>query len=223
MTRKKIKITSLFALLAVLLVAVYFAVPNFLADEVYPLKYTDYIKKYSTKYGVDPALVAAVIMQESRFNPNAGSSAGAQGLMQFMPSTAATMAKETGRWPKYDIYDPETSVEFGAAHLRDLLVKYEGNLDKALAGYNAGTGTVDSWVRLNIFEKVINSTSKSETINYVKKVKNYQRIYAQMYAEELGIETTLKLESVKEEQAQARGYIWQQIFANFSSVLDSRK
>ena len=221
MTRKKIRITTFFALLAVFLLAVYFTVPNFLADEVYPLKYTEFIKKYSKQYGVDRALVAAVFMHESRFNPRAGSSAGAQGLMQFMPGTAATMAKETGHWPTYDIYDPETSVEFGAAHLRDLLVNYGGNLDKALAGYNAGTGTVDSWVRLNIFEKVINnSTSKSETINYVRKVKNYQRVYSQMYAEELGITTSLKIEPAKDQKAQVRGFIWQQIFTNFSSILD---
>jgi len=78
------------------------------ADEVIPLQYASFIVKYSNKYGVDPTLVAAVIMQESRFNPKAQSFAGAQGLMQFMPSTASTMAKETGRWPKYDIFDAET-------------------------------------------------------------------------------------------------------------------
>ncbi|MEI6498386.1 MAG: lytic transglycosylase domain-containing protein [bacterium] len=222
MNRKKFKFTSYLILSGVFALAIYFIVPNFLADEVYPLKYTDLIKKYSTQYDVDPALVAAVIMQESRFNPRAVSPVGAQGLMQFMPSTAAMMAKETGHWPKYDIYDPETSIEFGSAHLRDLLADYEGNLDKALAGYNAGSGTVDNWVRQNIFEKLIGSNSKSETINYVRKVKNYQTIYSQMYGTELGIASPVQLQNTKVDNSQIRGYIWTQIFSNFSGIFEGK-
>lgn len=197
-------------------IAGYYLLPGMLADEVYPLKYTDWIRQYSEKYNVDPALVAAVILQESRFNPKAVSPVGAQGLMQFMPGTASTMAKETGRWPNYDIFDPETSIEFGAAHLRDLLVKYNGDLDQALAGYNAGTGTVDRWVRANLFEKIIGSNSKSETVNYVRKVKNYQQVYSTMYAEELGIKIKAELRQVDPEadKAEARGFIWNQLFTN---------
>lgn len=200
----------------VLALSVYFILPRMVADEVYPLKYADWIRQYSERYDVDPALVAAVILQESRFNPKAVSPAGAQGLMQFMPGTARTMAKETGRWPKYDIFDPETSIDFGAAHLRDLLIKYNGNVDQALAGYNAGTGTVDGWLRQNIFERVIGSNSNSETVKYVKKVKNYQKVYSTMYAEELGIKIVAELRSAPEEQSEAevRGFVWNQIFAN---------
>lgn len=198
----------------------YLFVPSFLADEVYPLKYTEYIKKYSTEYGVDPALVAAVILQESRFNNEAVSPMGAKGLMQFMPSTAATVAKEAGR-AKYDIFDAETSIQFGAIHLRDLLNKYNGNIDQALAGYNAGTGTVDRWLRLDTFQKIINSDSRGETVRYVKKVKNYQNVYATMYWRELGIENPMKLQGpeVKNEKEQVRGFVWTQIFSNFVNVV----
>lgn len=215
--RKVINLSILGLLLVLLFFSLYFFLPRMFADEVYPLKYADWIKQYSAKYQVDPALVAAVILQESRFDPKAQSGVGAKGLMQFMPSTAKTMAQETGRWPKYDIFDPETSIEFGAAHLRDLLNKYNGNIDQALAGYNAGTGTVDRWVNANIFERVIGSNSKSETVNYVKKVKNYQNVYRMMYADQLGIDTRSTVTfkgATNDETAQVRGFVWSQIFSN---------
>jgi len=215
-TKKRIINLTLVTLILFALVAAYFTLPKMVADEVYPLKYGSLIVQYSNKYGVDPALVAAVILQESRFNPKAVSPMGAKGLMQFMPGTAATMAKETGHWPNYDIFDAETSIEFGAAHLRDLLVKYNGDVEQALAGYNAGTGTVDGWIRRNIFSKIINSDSKGETVRYVKKVKNYQTVYQTMYAKELGlqIKAELRATSEEEEQAKIRGFVWSQIFGS---------
>ena len=168
-----------------LIVAAYFYLPTILGDTVYPLKYENYISKYSKEYGVDPALVAAVIMQESRFNPSAVSGAGAQGLMQFMPGTASTMAREVGK-TSYDIFDAETSVQFGAAHLRDLLLKYNGNIDAALAGYNAGTGNADRWLAAGIMDNV----PFTETRKYIVNVKNYQQIYSVLYPDQLGITGT---------------------------------
>ena len=214
----KVSLASLFVLL--LFGALYFFIPSFLADEVYPIKYADAIKKYSADAGVDPALVAAVILQESRFNSDAVSPVGAQGLMQFMPGTAATMAREVGL-TKYDIFDPETSIHLGAFHLRDLLNKYNGDEDQALASYNAGTGTVDRWLKLDLFEKIINSDSRGETVRYVKKVKNYQTVYATMYWRDLGIENPIKLQGpdAKNEQNQVRGFVWTQIFSNFITVV----
>ena len=216
--RRKKGLGYFLMLLGVLLgTGLYIFIPRMLADEVYPLKYADFIRTYSTKYDVDPALVAAVIFQESRFNPKAVSPVGAQGLMQFMPGTAATMAKETGHWPKYDIFDAETSVEFGAAHLRDLLNKYNGDVSQALVGYNAGTGTADSWIRRNIFDKIINSNSNGETVNYVRKVTKYQAVYATMYAKELGLVVELKQAPEADKQAEIRGFVWTKIFSNIFS------
>lgn len=194
----------------VLIVSAYFYLPSILGDSVYPLKYEDYIVKYSREYGVDPALVAAVIMQESRFNPNAVSYAGAQGLMQFMPGTAATMAKETGR-TTYDIFDAETSVQFGAAHIRDLLVKYNGNVTYALAGYNAGTGNADRWISAGLMDSI----PSNETRNYVKNVQNYQRIYASMYPDQLGITGTVydtKFESATKQEQSTQTTFWTMFF-----------
>ncbi len=216
--KRKIAIWAI-GVVAVLIVAAYFYVPKMFADEVYPLSYSSLIVKYSKQYNVDPALVCAVILQESRFNPNAKNSSGAQGLMQFMPTTASTMAKETGRWPNYNIFDPETSIDFGAAHIRDLLIKYNGNVDQALAGYNAGTGTVDGWIRQGIFEKVINSNSNTETVKYVRRVKNYQTVYKTMYAKELGLVPQVNLQpQTANSDSQVRGFVWIQIFRNIFSL-----
>lgn len=209
----RINIWMLVILFCALGFLVYYYIPNMFADEVVPLQYSGFIVKYSNKYGVDPALVAAVIMQESRFNPGAKSFAGAQGLMQFMPGTAATMAKETGRWPKYDIFDAETSVEFGAAHLRDLLAIYKGNTELALYAYNTGTGSASFY---------ISNPGAIANFSYVKKVLNYKRMYQAMYATELNVEP-IKIDK-KSSNAEVRGFVWSQIFANFvETVTGSNK
>ena len=199
----------------VLAICTYIYIPTYFGDTVYPLEYEEFITKYSAKYDVDPALVAAVILQESRFNPKSVSSVGAQGLMQFMPGTAATMAKETGRWPNYDIFDAETSVEFGAAHLRDLLVKYNGNVDLALYAYNTGTGNA---------AKYVSSPASIANFSYVKRIRNYQTVYKTMYAKELGLEP-VKLEKIddKNSKAEVRGFVWSQIFSNFAGYFDKDK
>lgn len=215
--RSQLKLIIASVLVVITMSISYVYLPPMFADTVYPLKYENWIRQYSTKYGVDPALVTAVIFQESRFNPNANSPAGAQGLMQFMPGTAATMARETGR-SNYNIYDPETSIEFGSAHLRDLLVKYNGNLDAALAGYNAGTGNADRWVRLGILDRI----PFAETNNYVKKVKNYQQVYTMMYPEQLGIKPPLVVEG-QNDQSALRGFVWSQVFSNVFTYFTNRE
>ncbi len=217
----KIRLLSVAAVLLVLLVAGFFFLPGILGDEVYLLKYENWIVQYSVKYQVDPALVAAVIRQESNFDPNARSGAGAKGLAQFMDTTATTMAKETGRYPNYNIFDPETSVDFCAAHIRDLMIKYNGNIDAALAGYNAGTGSADKWIRLGILDNL----PSGETKNYVKKVKNYYSIYLKLYGtNKLSSEQT-KVEKVKVEVKQTDPYsvFWSMFFKDMFKMDLSNK
>ena len=97
--------------------------------------YDEYFNKASTTYNVDKRLLIAVAKTESDFNPKATSGAGAKGIMQLMDSTAKSLGVTNS-------YDPEQNIMGGAKLLSQLLKKYDGDRNKALAGYNAGTGNV---------------------------------------------------------------------------------
>ncbi|MCM0080626.1 transglycosylase SLT domain-containing protein [Geomonas sp. Red32] len=120
------------------------------------------IQKASQRYGVDGGLIKAVIKAESDFNPRAVSPVGAQGLMQLMPSTARGLGVT-------DAFDPEQNVMAGTRFLKDLLSRYGGNVDEALAAYNWGPGRVDR-----------HGTDRlpKETRLYLAKVKSYYSQYA---------------------------------------------
>jgi soluble lytic murein transglycosylase-like protein len=99
-------------------------------------KITDMIREVSARYNVDPALVRAVIQTESNWNASAISRKGAQGLMQLVPGTAQQLGVSNA-------FDPKQNLDGGVRYLHSLLERYNGDLDKALAAYNAGPGAVD--------------------------------------------------------------------------------
>lgn len=107
---------------------------TFAADAAGPSRWRDRIAQLAAKYDISPALLEAVVWQESRWNERAVSPVGARGLAQLMPGTAAQMGINAG--------DPAANLEGGARYLRLQLDAFEGNVEKALAAYNAGPGRV---------------------------------------------------------------------------------
>jgi soluble lytic murein transglycosylase len=178
---------ALFVLVAVAaavggLGAVHVADPAWYARLRYPLEYEAIVRGHARNYSLDPALLAAVIYQESRFRVRAESPSGAVGLMQLLPSTARGIAARTGgtRFRVQDLYDPEINVRYGSWYLRHLLDKY-GDVETALAAYNAGQRTVDRW------RDDGGGIRFEETRAYVREVAAARDVYARIYAEELGI------------------------------------
>jgi soluble lytic murein transglycosylase len=147
----------------------------------YPLRYEQIVRGHARNYGLDPALLAAVIYQESKFKADARSDSGAIGLMQLLPGTAKGIALHTGgnAFVVDDLYDPELNVRYGAWYLRHLLEKYRDERT-ALAAYNAGQDNVDGWIRDG------SGIRFSETRAYVDRVEELKEIYRSAYGDELG-------------------------------------
>jgi soluble lytic murein transglycosylase-like protein len=125
--------------------------------------YSDLIQAAAAKYGLDANVLKGLIKQESGFNPNAGSPAGAQGLTQLMPATAASLGVT-------DVHDPAQAIDGGAHYLKMQLDRFGGDYSKALAAYNAGPGAVQRYGGVPPY---------SETQNYVKNVLAFAQQYRQ--------------------------------------------
>lgn len=110
---------------------------------LYPYPYRELIEKHARTCKLDPLLVAAVMREESRFDPQAVSQVGAVGLMQLMPATAQWIARHQ-KMARFDLHDPDTNIRFGTWYLR-YLIQRTGKLDRALAAYNGGEGNVARW------------------------------------------------------------------------------
>ena len=146
----------------------------------YPLRYSEFVRVHAREHGLDPALLAAVIYQESKFRPSAKSSSGANGLMQLTPTTAKGIALRTGghAFRTSDLYDPEINIRYGAWYLDNLFKKY-GDEQLVLAAYNAGQGNVDRW-RANH-----QSIQFAETRAYVQRVEDLKSIYRSAWRSKL--------------------------------------
>ncbi len=154
-----------------------------------PLGYTDTIRQQAAEKHLDPALIAAVIYAETKFDPR-DSSAGAMGPMQLMPQTAAFLARRSGAktFTTADLDTPDVNIAYGSYYLRYLLDEYHGNLTLALAAYNGGESNVDRWVagaRTHGRTLTIDDIPFPETRAYVARVLHAQQEYRHKYASQL--------------------------------------
>ncbi len=157
-----------------------------------PLQDASTIRQQASAKHLDPALIAAVIYAETKFDPRP-SSAGAQGLMQILPSTAQFLAHLSGgvSFQTGDLATPSVNIAYGSYYLRYLLNHYQGNEMLAVAAYNAGLTNVDEWVaqaRAEGRELTVDAMPFAQTREYVRRVLSAQRAYRSTYARQLGIE-----------------------------------
>ena len=179
--------------IAVAVLAAVLAVPTvkrFVRELTYPLSDVSIINQQAAREHLDPALVAAVIYAESKFDPRP-SSAGALGLMQIEPSTAILLAHKSGGtlFTIADLAHPATNIAYGSYYLRYLLRDYGGNRTLALAAYNAGPTNVNRWIA--------KAQARGRTLDldaipfpqpraYVAKVEAATKTYRRYYAKLLG-------------------------------------
>ncbi len=184
------RVLLIFVAVAAAAVVLWLVVVNFskasdsMMRNVYKLEYTGAIEKAAQEYDLDKALICGVIHTESGFDPDAGSGAGAQGLMQLMPSTFEWLAQLRGETvPEYSYTDPELNIDYGCYFLRWLFDRY-GDTEVALAAYNAGFGAVDEWLKdknCSPDGKTLTTIPVTETANYVPKVLKAKDKYNELY------------------------------------------
>ena len=154
----------------------------------HPLEYAGLITEYALMQGLDPALVSAVILSESSFNPRAESRLGARGLMQLMEDTAGWVAHkldEDDENYSFDLlYDPETSIRFGTWYLGYLSRRFDGDATKIVCAYHAGQGNVDAWLKNPDYSSdgvTLDVIPTQDTAAYASRVLRARDVYRKYY------------------------------------------
>lgn len=178
------------AVLGLVVLGIVLAVPLFkkaVNELALPLAYSDVIRQQAADKHLDPALIAAVIYAETKFDPRP-SSAGAEGLMQILPGTAEYLARRSGAttFTLSDLGTPTVNIAYGSYYLRYLLDHFNGSETLALAAYNGGMTNVDHWVAENGYGMGVTEIPFPETRAYVAKVLQAQQDYRRTYPSQLG-------------------------------------
>lgn len=154
----------------------------------HPLYYADTITAYADAQELDPALVAAVILCESSYDPKAESRLGARGLMQLMPDTAEWVAHKLGEdgadYSFDNLYDPQTNIRFGTWYLGYLSRRFNGDATKIVCAYHAGQGNVDSWLKNPQYSSdgvTLDVIPTQDTATYASRVLRARDIYRKYY------------------------------------------
>ena len=185
--RSVLRWAILFVIVLVIILSVSF-LPRIFAELRYPLAYEDLIVSEAIDHELDPFLVAAVVYAESRFSPEAISPAGARGLMQLMPQTAAGIAARLDQqgYTVDKLYDPATNLRFGTFHLQGLMGRYDSDEAAVLVGYNGGGGAGD---RYQAGER---ASVPRESLRYIEKVQAAKAVYQELYPVRLGVQRDLQ-------------------------------
>ncbi|HUN09655.1 MAG TPA: tetratricopeptide repeat protein [Aggregatilineales bacterium] len=159
--------------------------PPYLARLRYPAYYADLVQDAAARYQVDPLLLLSLIRHESLFDTYATAGAGEKGLTQVIPGTAEYIAQQIN-WPDYqhsDLFRPYAGIEFGAFFLGENLGRFEGNVQAALAGYNAGPGRAANWLSLSGGDpdQFITAITIDSTRTYVQRIYGFYTIYRALY------------------------------------------
>ena len=155
-------------------------------EALFPKAYWSDLRKYSQQNGLDPFLVASLIRQESEFNAGALSRANAVGLMQLLPKTGKTVAKQV-KLKGYNasaLFTPAVNLQLGTRYFKDMVDKYNGQFEYALAAYNAGTDRVADWLGEGHYrdtQEFVESIPFTETREYVQAILRNANVYRQIY------------------------------------------
>jgi soluble lytic murein transglycosylase len=192
--RRRRVVVGTVAFVGIVALAIALAMPLFkkAVNEIdgLPLSYSDVIRQQAAEKHLDPALIAAVIYAETKFDPRP-SSAGAEGLMQILPRTAEFLARRSGAttFTVADLATPSVNIAYGSYYLRYLLDRYNNQEMLALAAYNGGETNVDQWLaraRRAGRPLSIDQIPFPQTRAYVLKVLQAQRDYRHTYPTQLG-------------------------------------
>jgi soluble lytic murein transglycosylase len=157
---------------------------------LFPQPYWGTIEDEAKKNGLDPYMVAALIRQETEFNPLAVSNRNAYGLMQLLPSVGSSMAKKEGihHFHTEELLDPATNIRLGTLYLKEMLDKFGGRPEYAFAAYNAGDNRVADWQSIrkyNGMDEFVESIPFTETREYVQAILRNEAIYRELNHAEL--------------------------------------
>ncbi len=162
------------------------ALPEEYWHGLFPRPYWDALRHYSEENGLDPYLVASLIRQESEFNPSAISHANAYGLMQLLPRTGKGEAKQVGlhKFSTDSLLEPTTNLQLGTHYFRSMVDHFGGQVEYALAAYNAGSDRVEDWRASGNFrdvEEFVESIPFTETREYVQAIVRNAEVYKRVY------------------------------------------
>ena len=161
-------------------------VPTVYWQLLFPRPYWPDLASNSEKNSLDPFLVASLIRQESEFNPGAVSRANAYGLMQLLPSVGKSVARKQGikRFTTSQLLNPSTNLQLGTVNLRQVLDRFGGQVEYALAAYNAGDVPVRQWMSVGDYKDIpeyVESIPYTETREYVQAIIRNRQLYHSLY------------------------------------------